>query len=445
MNKKKIIILSVVLVLLVALLVVVMNLPDKNQPDSDGDISHSGDNSYSTEAIYTTSTDSITDISFAVSGESYTLSKKDGKWICPEKPGVEISQSAVVSILSSLCSVSFSDSITDGSVSADDCGINEASDTVSFNSDLGQITLTCGNKVSDSELCYLKTSLSDVIYMITQSTADSVFVPFANFRSDTIRRVDFENLQKIELVNANCSVSLEKGEYNLDKGLYYSWRMTSPIKLLARDDEIKSKITEPVSKFELSDAVSDSGDFENYGLSAKDKYVFLADSNGKTQTVYFSDRINNNYYICVDADASIYEISASSAPFASVSVIDICDRQIYLTKQANLKSVVISGTSDYTIDFSNDAYVSVNGRKKDSETDMRNIFSSVCGLLADDISTAPMGDTVLTISYNKKDGTSTVVEFSEADDRYYYASKDGAPLYKILKSKIESVFKTLDK
>ena len=161
--------------------------------------------------------------------------------------------------------------------------------------------------------------------------------------------------------------------------------------------------------------------------------------------MYFSDRINNSYYICVDADASIYEISASSAPFASVSVIDICDRQIYLTKQANLKSVVISGTSDYTIDFSNDAYVTVNGRKKDSETDMRNIFSSVCGLLADDISTAPMGDTVLTISYNKKDGTSTVVEFSEADDRYYYASKDGAPLYKILKSKIESVFKTLDK
>ncbi len=444
MSKRKIIILSLVLISLIAVLILVMNLPEKSPKTADETDKIKDSGSFS-EAIYTVNVDSITNISFVVALESYTLTKTDSVWSCPEKPNVEISSSGVVSLLASLCSVSYTDSISDTSVTDADCGIDESSDKVTFNSDRGTITLKRGNNVSDSELCYIKASVSDAVYMIKQSTANSIFVSLDSLRNDALQRVDFENIVSIELQNRNCTVSLQKGEYNLDKGYYYSWRMTSPISVFARDEEVNSRLIKPAAAIDVSDYVSDSGDFGNYGLTDKAYYITFTDAKGKAQTIYFSDKINNSYYICVDSDAAIYEVSASDMPFASVSVIDISDRQIYLTKQANLSSVKIEGEGkEYNITFDDNSLISVNGKKTESAKKSSEIFTALCSALADDISTAPMGETVLRFTYTKKDGSVVSIEYANADDRYYFVSKDGTPLYKILKSKINSIFDALE-
>lgn len=282
--------------------------------------------------------------------------------------------------------------------------------------------------------------------MVKQSRISLMFAPFDEYRNDTIARIDFENITSIDFKNQKCEFSVVKGEYNLDTGNYYAWKMTSPINVLARDSEIDSKIISPISTVAVSEYVSDSGDFANYGLGDKSNFIKFTDASGKTQTVYFSSLQSNKYYVSVDDGLSIYEISPSSAPFADIALIDIADRQLYLAKQANIASVSISGSGkDYDLSFGKDGTITINGGKAHSDSASREIFSSVCGPLADDISTAPMGDTVLTMSFKLRDSSQVTLTFSHKDDRYYSVARDGKPLYAILKSKLDSMFDTLDK
>lgn len=444
MNKKKIITLAVVLAALIGVLVWVMNMPEKNnsgaEPDADQQSS-----AFTGEKIYAADVDSITDITFTIDGDSYTLQKDADTWICPQKTNVEVSQASVVSIMADLCAVSYTDLISDSSVTDEDCGIISQSDTISFDSDIGKVVLTLGNKVSDSELYYLKYSGSDDIYMVESEIIDSIFVPFQKIRNDSIWRIDYENVASIQLKNKNCELSIEKGEYNLDKGSYYGWNMISPIKAFARDDEVASKLINPVIKIEVSGYVNDNGDFASYGLSDKSNYISFTDTEGKSQTIYFSDKINNSCYFCLDSDSVIYEMPASMATFAEVSVIDVCDRQVYLTKQTNLQSIKIEGEGiKYEIAFDDESNISINGGKTKSKSESTELFTSLCGILADDVYTGSVGEASLTFVYTNKDASTVEVEYSDADDRYYYVSKNGEPMYKILKSKVKSVFEVLD-
>lgn len=445
MNKKKIIILSICLVFLLGVLALVMALPDSqteqettDTPDTSAD--------YTEETIYTVSVDSVTSVSVFFSGEAYTLVKTSDGWICSEKPNVQVSQSRVTSLMSELCSLRYADKLDTAKVAPADCGITDTSDYVSFESDNGTITVYKGNNVTDSQLCYIMTSLSDDIYMVKQDRVSRMFVPFDEYRSDHIARIDFDNITAIDFKNSKCSFSIVKGEYNIDTGNYYAWKMTSPIAVLAKDSEIDSKLISPVSSISVDDYVNDNGDFANYGLGDKSNYITFTDVSGKTQTVYFSLLLNNKYYICVDDGMSIYEIAPSSAPFADLSLIDIADRQLYLTKQSNLASLTIDGSGKaYDIIFKDDGSITVNSKKNDSDSATREIFSAVCGPLADDISTDAMGAAVLTMKFELKDSSQVTLTFAEKNERYYSVAKDGKPLYSILKSKLDSMFATLDK
>ena len=443
MNKKKIIILASSLVVLLGVLALVMALPDSDdKPDNSGGTQTQD---YNEEAIYTVSVDSVTSVTISYSGELYTLTKTPDGWICADKSEVGVSQSRVTSLMTELCSVRYTDKLDTSKVTPADCGITDASDYVSFESELGTLVITRGNDVADSDLCYVMTSLSDDIYMVARERVSLMFAPFDEYRNDTIARIDFENITAIKYQSPQCSFSLTKGEYNLESGNYYAWKMTSPIAVLARDSEVDSKLISPIATMKVEDYVSDSGDFASYGLGDKSAHVTYTDAKGKTQTVYFSKPINNQYYISVDDSGSIYAVSPSAAPFASLNLIDIADRQLYLTKQSNLSAITIDGIKTYKLKFDDDGSIAIDGKVSDSDSASREIFSNVCGPLADGISTAPMGAAVLTMRFELKDSSSVTLTFSGHDERYYAVAKDGKPLYTILKSKLDTMFGVLDK
>ena len=445
MNKKKIITLAAVLLALVGVLILVMALPDTDEKNGGFGGHPEGDNSKLGELIYSAPSASITNITVSHNGSLYSFQKNDSEWICPEKSGVSISSSRITRLITELSSLRYHDKLDTSSVSPSDCGITDASSRVTFTSELGEITIFLGNDVANSELCYLMTSLSDDIYMTRKEGVSLMFATFDEYRNDSFERIDFENIVAISYKAGDIAFSLKKGETDQENADYYEWEMISPLALSARDSEVEALLIEPVTKMKINAYVSDNGNFSDYGIGRDKNFVTYTDASGRVQTIFFSSVTENRHYLAIDGSDTIYEVSPSYVPFSKLSLIDIADRQLYLNKQSNLSLVTIEGEGiGYSIEFGTDSTITIDGRKIENSNDIRNIFSYVCSLIADDISTEPMGRSEIKITYKLRDGKETVLDFSSHTERYYKVSKNGKPTYLILKNKLGDLFALLD-
>ena len=439
-NKKILVPLIAVVVLLGVLLAVTM-LGGNNE--NSGDISSDADDNYTTNYIFDVDSETINLITVRLSNENFTLVKKDGSWLLEGSPNTSISTSAVNSLASSIANISYDELIDDGSIKKEDCLINEESSYVTFKSELGEITITLGMTTTDGTLCYIATSLTDGIYLAHLNSVAPVFAPLKAYRNSASLRLDIENLVSLEYSGTE-KFSAKKGSVNKDKAEFNSWKITSPLQISANDEAIGEKIIEPLKQIKIVDFASDNGDFANFGLGGKNKYIALTDADEKKQTIYFSHQIAGKYYISIDDNKTIYEVSLSDNPYIALKTIDLADRNITLAKMANIKNVIIDGPKDYKIDFLSDKGI-INGRKIAYSTLNQSIFPAICGLMADDIYLGSQNGGEIMITFNYNDNTpSDVVIFSSHNDRYYSVSKNGSVKYLILKSKISDLQKLLD-
>jgi len=443
MNKKKIITLAIVLVALVGVLVLVMALPDADEKNGGLQTDNGKDSIKLGELIYSVPSGSIDNITVSYGGTVYSF-KKDGKdWICPEKNGIGISNSRITMLVTELCSLRYQDKLDISSVTPADCGITESSDFVSFTSENGDVRISLGADVADSSLCYLMTNLSDDIYMVENESVSLMFASFDEYRNDSFELIDFENITAIDYKSQDIAFSLKKGDSDRDNGDFYFWEMTSPLAMSARDEEVDKLLIKPITEMVISAYASDDGNFASFGIDGS-AFVSYTDSKGKVQTILLSPLTENKYYLAIEGKRTVYEVSPSCVPFAKLSLIDICDRQLYLNKQSNLDTVTIKGDGfDHSLKFS-DSDVFVDGKKLEDANDRRNAFSYVCGLMADDISTEPLGSEKVKITYRLKNGDEAVLIFADADERYYRVSKNGKPLYLIQKNKISTLLSVIE-
>ncbi len=439
-NKKILIPLLIVVVLLGILLAVTMLGGEERESN---DISSDSSDNYDVNYIFDVDSDSIHLISVKLSDESFTFVKEGSKWTLKNSPNTSISTSAVNSLASSIANLSYDELIDDGSITKEDCRITDESSSITFESDLGQVSFQLGMTTTDGSLCYIATSLADGIYLAHSESAADVFEPLDSYRNSASLRLDVENLVSIKYSGIE-SFTLEKSQSNKDKAQFNSWKLTSPVQILASDEAINTKISEPLKQIKIEGFASDNGDFENFGLGGKDKYITLADADGKKQTIYFSAQTKGKYYISIDNEKTIYEVSLSANPYIALKIIDMADRNISLTKMANIKNVVIDGSKKYTVEFFEDKG-KINGKEISYSSLNQEVFPSLCGLMADDIYQGTHAETVIKITFNYKDKTpSDVISFAEKGDRYYSVSKNGVVKYLILKSKIADLYSVLD-
>ncbi|MBQ4630301.1 MAG: DUF4340 domain-containing protein [Clostridia bacterium] len=468
-NKKIIILLAVLLLLVVVFLIVEFAVPKDdsksigNEPEFDSllmsdaagaDELSAEHKSIGVEALYNENPDFLSSglshhevvcsIEGFVNQKSFSFVKTDENWHGSDN--VQVSNSSLLRLTVNLCNLEYVDKIDAGNADPLSCGINETSSFIRFGNIYGTtVQYTLGNPIPDTDLYYVTASFSDDIFMIDEASVNTVFVSADSYRADNLQKVDFESIQKIYFKNSNCELRLEKGTPDRNKGIYYEWTMTSPYTILARDDMVKSLLITPGAALEAQEYVSDSGDFENYGLGQKENMVIYEDVSGKGQTVYFSKLINNNYYICIDDSPSIYKVSPDVLLFADISTIDVADRALYLVNRSALKSVTIRGEGhSYDIAFGEDNSIVINDFKITDKTKTSNIFQSVCGLHADDVITSVEGEKILDFVFEKKDGTKVYLEFFPSGERYYNVKRNGTPIYTIQRKTINNLFEILD-
>ena len=145
-NKKILVPLLVVVVLLGVLLAVTM-LGGNNE--NNGDISYEPGDDYTINYIFDVDSETINRIKIKLAEEEFTLVKTDDTWALAGSPNTSISTSSVNSLASSIAEISYDELIDDGSIKPEDCLINEESSYVSFESELGEITLTLGMTTTD--------------------------------------------------------------------------------------------------------------------------------------------------------------------------------------------------------------------------------------------------------------------------------------------------------
>lgn len=439
-NKKILVPLLAVVVLLGVLLAVTL-IGNNNQ--NNGDISTNTEDDYTENYVFDVDSDTINLITVKLPDEKFTLVKNDDVWALQGSPNTSISTSSVNSLASSITEITYDELIDDGSIKHEDCLINDESSYVTFNSELGEVTITLGMTTTDGTLCYIATDLKEGIYLAHADSVAPVFAPLKAYRNSASLRVDIENLSLVEYSGTE-KFTAKRGNSNKDKAEFNSWKITSPLQIAANDEAISSKIIEPLKQIKIVDFASDNGDFGNFGLGGKNKYIALTDADGKKQTVYFSAQTSGKYYISIDDNKTIYEVSLSDNPYIALKTIDLADRNITLTKMTNIKNVIIDGPKDYKIDFFSDKG-KINGREIAYNTLNQSVFPALCGLMADDIyiGTQNSGEIIMTFNYN--DNTpSDVVIFASHNDRYYSVSKNGSVKYLILKSKIADLQKLLD-
>lgn len=440
-NKKIIVPLIAVVVLLLALLAVTM-IDDK--PDDTNIVSSAETDENEVQGkVLDFDTSTVSRIYVKTSDESFGLIKNDDKWIMENNENASISSGSVNMLVSSLDSISYTDSVTDGSISAVDCGITDEADYISFTSELGEVTVTRGMTTTDGTLCYVMTSLSEDIYFADATSVSELFKPLKTYRNGAALKVDFDNLNKIT-VNNDELITLEKGNSDKDNAVYNEWKMLTPVALGANDETISTKIVDFLKTIKIQGFASDNGNFSDFGMGDKSKYISLTDSSGKTNTVYFSSQLNGKYYISVDDSKTIYEVALSDAPYISLKAIDLADRNINLAKMTNISMVTLKGADiDYTVEFLDEGG-KINGTDVSKDAMNQSVFTSVCGLMADDIYTGSVGATEITMNFEYKDSTSDTIVFSSYNDRYYAVSKNGYVRYLILKTKLSDLTKLLD-
>jgi len=440
---KKIIIPLLAVVLLSGALFAVTMIDGDNKDEVVTD-SASSDTSYEVNYVLDVEAQNISKINVSLSDESFEFSKTDSTWNSSGATKARVSSGSVSVLASSIADLSYDEVITDGSISASDCGITDESDTVSFLSDLGEVSLRKGMTTTDGSLCYIMTSLSDNVYLCSTQEAARIFAPLKTYRHSASVNLDFENITSISY-SGKEKMELVKTDVDSSNAVYNSWRLTSPVSIGANDEAVNKKFVEPISQIKVKDFASDSGNYADYGLGGLANFVKLTDSSGKASTVYFSYETGGKYYICVDDEATIYEISLSDAPYINLGVIDIADRNINLAKMTNISNVTLTGGEyNYNVEFGEKSG-KINGTEVSYDVMNQTVFPGVCGLMADDIYLGEAAETKITLSYMYKDGKSDTVAFSDYNDRYYAVSKNGKTGYLILKSKVSDLALVLEK
>ncbi len=442
MKNKKIIVPLAIIGVLLALLVGVMMIDDKNTDVAVNSAASSAETSFA-GYVLNFDTSSVNLITVNTGEEQFTFVKNDATWTVQGNEDISISSAQVNSLAGALGGILYTEVVTDGSITGADCGIDDKSPFVTFTSELGEVTVKRGINTTDGKLSYIMVSGSDDVYFADISCADRILRPLISYRNSAAVNIDFDEVNAIT-IKSEASMTLEKTGVDMDNAVYNEWKITSPSTLVARDDQIKALILDPLKTIQITSFVSDTGDFENYGLSGKERYITLTDSSGESRTVYFSKQLQGCYYISIDDKKTIYEISAEAAPYVALGLMDIADRNIHLVKMSNISEVTIKGDGlDYKVEFADDGG-KVNGARVSFDNMNQKVFPAVCGLFADDILLETSGDAVLTMTFKYKNSASDVISFADYNERYYAVSKNGTQKYLILKHKLTDMAKILD-
>lgn len=428
------------------------------------------------DAVQVDITNSDGNLKYYKKTESETVTDTDGNettketdvWYIEGYEEAKLTASEVESAVSSFSDMKAEMEVTTDMSKKVDYGLEEPSaKAVLTLQDGTQYTMLLGSQVPTSDNYYAMLEGNDTIYVITKYKANIILAKPLSYKTTSIGSVtvdDFQNFSLSENGEKKMDVRvLQEGETLLNANMT-NYVMTYPYYEAVRAEEFSTILNSIASVTAKEFVAFAPADLSVYGLRQPRYELSLSDSKNSYQIKIGANvpkeegETTQLVYAMAEGDPCVFTMSADIVDsLKTVDAFSLMEKFIHLVNVSNVQSVVVeSEEKTYTLDvehfmdtndvgeeFEEQNY-KINGKDANQKRS-KAVYQSIIGHLASGSAAGSPGQIRCTITFYLTDGTQSVMQYADYDERNYTVVKDGVPSgFTVLKQSITDMLAQLE-
>ncbi len=314
-----------------------------------------------------------------------------------------------------------------------------------FDSDIK--TFYCGNATTVGDAYYFMVKGENTVYTIYSSTFNSIFAPTDSYREIPGFGVDIQTVcgVKVEKQNYTLNLQLMKNPQVINDYNVATWEMTSPSYHTIDDSRLSTYVMDVLSLISVNEFVSDKGNYSDYGLNKPYAAITVTHTDGTVQKIKLGNSNTNDYYVMIDDDKTVYSSSKDGYTFVDCEPFLLINKFVNLVGVDDVSYITVSAKDkQYKISSDNGKYY-INDKQVTEDEYKTELYPAAIGLLYSDFCTdAVYTQPAASVEYVLKDGSASVVEFIQYNDRNYAVFKNGKCEFTILKKDVASLLQLYD-
>ncbi len=413
------------------------------------------ENRYESISVYSVEEKQISKIVYKNGNETFSIVRKgegtETQWSIPEKKNIEFSQNKLQSGIYNLTSMSASQKLGDKSGSLAEYGLDKADKTVTLYTGNGEITIILGDKVAVDSSYYLMKKGENMVYTVSDYTADSILKTPNDFRETTLAEINPTDITALEIKHGSERImEFDKAQQTQDNELQMaSLVMTYPYAESVRVEPLNEMLS-VFTGVQVIDFISDNmEDSTKYGL---DKGWSIAIKTGEqTHNIRFGNADQNgNLYATYNDCGFIFTMSpAIQNTFKDIKPFDLVDKfaHIYMIDQIKSIAVEIGGSlHTLSIEGEGEKHVYKVDGKTATEDAFKGMYQIIVGRMVTDTvkNEALKGAEVARITFDMVDGKRHTAKYFEYDDRSYMVERPDGKKYLMLRKYVDEMQKNLE-
>lgn len=405
----------------------------------------------STVSIFKTEKNQIQSVTVTNPEETYTLVKNGEEWSVSGEPAVKLSASRVESFLYECANVTGKELVTDNAENLAQYGLAQPERMVEISLENGTTTrILIGHATFEHSVSYLMVEGEHNVYTKSTSGCNTLTGNLEELMDTEIYAMDAADIGGItierdggETIVLDRVLMTQEGEEPA-----YQWTMLAPIQKEANTYRIEGELLTNLLKQTAVQVIPVPEGHKDYGFSKPTaKYTITSLDKKQIYTVTVGKEEGTNTYIRLADNHSVFLVATDKLDFLQLGYIDLIDKLIHVENIKEVSGVTLRGLGKtYRVEISEaEKKYSVNG-KIFEETAFRKIYQSMIGLTLDDFSkNGNGGEIAFTITYDKNDGSQSVVSCMNFDERNYLVKVNGQGNLLIRKKQIDNMVETIDR
>ena len=288
--------------------------------------------------------------------------------------------------------------------------------------DTDTVRLYLGRKCPVGEGRYLKNGTGEV-FIISPETAELIERDTEDYRKldmfPALSGSNLSSLKALRVTNGGEAYTLRQIEGDTVSTFF---AMTEPVETVPDWENVYKKVLDPLFALTPDRFVSDNADMADYGFLKRD-YVLELLIDGRVYACGFVQKEGGTYY-CADMNSRLVsEISAEKLDFLSVGYMELIGSSVYSLSAADTASVSAKysdGTVTLEVTGISDTLCSYTPARQLDTHETTQLFSQIVSVPASAQLTGDeklSDEVLLTMSFEKRAGTTDILEFRPVNDR----------------------------
>ncbi|MBQ7901742.1 MAG: DUF4340 domain-containing protein [Clostridia bacterium] len=444
-NKKNIIILVSAIVVLTAITALVFmwdGTPETEEQSTESQVI----------TIFKGDEASISTINVTIPGENITFNRVDSEnWQIQGLENVSIKNFSIGMLASDVATITAKSLVEQNAADLAKYGLENPQYIISASFSDGTVkTFYGGIQTALGDAYYFKDKDSADVYTIYSNKFDSMFADTMSYRDTASLYINKETVVGVKVEKKDYTLNLQLMDEPLTLGGYNlaTWEMTQPSYQTIDISRLTTYVMDVLPTVTINSIVSDNNDYANYGLDKPYAVVTVTNTDGSKQTIKLGNSNDNEYYILVDDDTTIYSANKEAFTYVDVDPFLLINKFVSIYNIDDVDNVVVkSGGAEYKLSLEGDGdnrSYKLNGTAVEEEKFKTELYQQVIGLIVDEFCYDAVYSTpAVTIEYTLKDGSYSKAEFVNYDDRNYAVFKDGKSEFIILKKNVTAMLDAL--